>query len=171
MRPATRRGGLMRGASAGRMARCALASVAALGLSLPLAPRARAVEAFNGRLQVHGFAEAQIRGLSSNFSEDLDLAQWYNVLNLEFEGDVAPEGWGPTNLIEAFVRVEVRYDCVWTRACGMFQSANAYGDRARKVPQRFRDAKDDDFSGVILPTPPGTVAVQPAPGSNQFGQT
>ncbi len=161
----------MLGAPAGRPRSPALATIAAVGLLCSLAPRAHAVEAFDGRLQLHGFGEVQVRTLSNNFQEDLDLAQWYNVLNLEFEADVAPDGWGPTDLIEAFVRVEARYDCVWTRGCGMLQSENAYGDRAQKVPQRFRDARDDDYSGVIPPTPPGTFAVSRTPNSDQFGRT
>ena len=38
-------------------------------------------------------------------------------------------------------RVEVRYDGVWTRSCTMFDSANAYGHRAEKLPNRLIDAR------------------------------
>jgi len=161
----------MLGTSAGRWVASALATLAALGIGSSVAPRAGAVEAFDGRLQLHGFAEVQMRALSNDFKQDVDLAQWYNVLNLEFEGDIAPDGWGPTDLVEGFVRVEVRYDCVWTRGCGTMSSANAYGDRTEKVPQRFRNALDADYSGVIPPTAPGTFAVTNTPNSDVFGRT
>ena len=38
-----------------------------------------------------------------------------------------------------FARVETRYDCVWTRACTLFDSADAYGRRAEKLPNRLND--------------------------------
>ncbi len=151
----------MGAASAARLATYALRLVVALPIALAAAPDARAIEAFDGRLQVHGFGEIQMRGISSNFSEEFDLAQWYNVLNLEIEFDVASNGWGPTDLIEAFVRLEGRYDCVWTRGCGMLRSADVYGDRSRKLPTRLRNALDVDFSGSIPITEPGVKSPPP----------
>jgi len=108
----------------------------AAGLVLCVAAPAGAFEYFDGRLQVHGFFEEQVRALSNNFSmaDDLDLAQWYHVLNAEIEYDFAPDGWGPFDVLSGYVRLEARYDCVWTRACGMFDSANAFGNRARHLP-------------------------------------
>ena len=38
-------------------------------------PGISAVEAFDGRLEIHGFGEMQIRGLNRDFSEQLDLAR------------------------------------------------------------------------------------------------
>jgi len=146
----------MPGACPARRAPVAPAGPILALLVLLLAPRAGAIEALDGRIQLHGFGEIQMRALSRDLNEDVDLAQWYNVLNLELEVDVAPDGFGPTDLIEAYVRVEARYDCVWTRGCGMMRSATTYGDRTEKVPPRFRDAEEEDYSGVIPPTPPGT---------------
>ena len=82
--------------------------VAAIGWTLIASP-ASALEAFDGRLQAHGFVEIQTRALSNALREDIYLSQWYNVLNVEFEADIAPDGFGPFDLISAFVRVEGRY--------------------------------------------------------------
>ena len=117
-------------------------------------PSARAIEGFDGRLQVHGFGEMQLRAISRNFQDEIDLAQWYNIFNAEFEMDFAPDGIGPIDLFQAYVRVEVRFDCVWYHGCGIFPSANTYGDQAEHLPARLSDAIDPDFSGVIGP-PPG----------------
>jgi hypothetical protein len=121
---------------------------------------ARAWEAFEGRVQVHGFVEEQVRVLDGSFNEEADLAQWYNVLTLENEFDIAPNGFGPIDLLQAYVRIEARYDCVWTHGCGMFDSVNTYGNDAKRLPQRLRDAKDQDYGGVIAtgtPTVPHEV--------------
>jgi hypothetical protein len=123
--------------------------VATLVVALLLSGNALAYEAFDGRIQAHGFAEAQIRTLDEKFSQQLDLAQWYNVLNLEFEFDILPDGWGPIDLLGAYVRVEARYDCVWERGCGMFRSVNTYGDDAQRLPDRLSDGEVEDYGGVI----------------------
>ena len=116
---------------------------------LAQAQGARAFEAFDGRVQVHGFVEEQLRVLDGSFNEEADLAQWYNVLTLENEFDIAPNGFGPIDLLQAYVRIEARYDCVYSRGCGMMRSVNTYGDRAKRLPQRLRDARDQDYGGVI----------------------
>jgi hypothetical protein len=120
-----------------------------MGIGLTHAPGARAFEAFDGRVQVHGFVEEQIRVLDGSFNEEADLAQWYNVLTLENEFDIAPNGFGPIDLLQAYARIEVRYDCVYSRGCGTMRSVNTYGDRAKRLPQRLRDARDPEYGGVI----------------------
>jgi hypothetical protein len=115
-------------------------------------PPAAALEAFDGRIQAHGFFEMQIRGLSEKYGlngQELDLAQWYNILNLELEFDILPDGYGPIDLMSAFVRVEARYDCIYTHGCGMFPSVNTFGDDVERLPKRLRDAEDPNYSGVI----------------------
>jgi hypothetical protein len=110
------------------------------------------MEAFDGRIQAHGFVETQIRGLSEGYGlddEELDLAQWYNILNIELEFDILPDGWGPIDLMSAYVRVEGRYDCIYTHGCGMFPSVNTYGNDVDRLPKRLRDARDPDYTGVI----------------------
>jgi hypothetical protein len=111
---------------------------------------ARAFEFFDGRLGVHGFYEAQVRGISRDFDDDFDLTQWYNVLNLEIEADVAPDGFGPFDLITLFSRIEVRYDCVWTRGCGLFSTADAYGDRAKRQPRRLIDGRRSGYAATMF---------------------
>ena len=114
----------------------------ALACGLGLAARTQAFEAFDGRLAVHGFVETRLVALWDDFDDDVDLGQWASLLNVEVELDIAPEGWGPFSRLSAFSRVLVQYDCVWTRACGLFPSADAYGDRANKVPRRLSDRRD-----------------------------
>jgi hypothetical protein len=136
---------MVRGGAAWRSA-CALGALAVLA---SWAPEARAIEAFDGRLQIHGFGEIQTRALAQGYEQDLDLAQWYNVLSVEIEADILPDGWGPFDLLSSYVRLEGRYDCVWTRGCGTMRSADAFGDRANKLPRRLADAQDEDFGGQI----------------------
>jgi hypothetical protein len=114
----------------------------------------QALEALDGRVQVHGFGEMQLRALAKGFSthDGWDLAQWYNVLNVELELDIAPDGWGPFGIVSGFVRGEARYDCVWTGGCEMLPSVNTYGIQARRMPKRFSDGQRNAFVGVIEPT-------------------
>jgi len=132
----------------------------ALGAALTLlAGPGAAVELLDGDVQIHGFVETQVRGIARDFDvgDGLDLTQWYWVANLELEWDVAPDGFGPFDSVGAYARFEVRYDCVWTRACGLFPSANTYGDHAAHLPERLSDARRNGFIGVIEPTDVGGV--------------
>ena len=139
----------MRGASAARIVARPL--VLLLGAAL-LAPAARAVTAFDGRLEVHGYYEAQIRSIARDFqmTDGWDLTQWWNILSIEIEANVAPDGWGPFDVISVFGRIEVRYDCVWTGGCSMFDSANTYSyGRYGKLPKRLSDAKRTGYQGTL----------------------
>ncbi len=124
---------------------------------LALAAPAGGFEFFDGRLQVHGFAEAQVRAVARNMdrSDNWDLAQWYNVVSLEVEYSAVDSGWGPFDLISFYSRVEARYDCVWTRACGIFPSVNSWGNRAAHLPLRMTDAKRSGFQGSVFTGPTG----------------
>jgi len=137
---------------------CVLAAVGVFWIAVP---RAQALEALDGRIQAHGFLEMQVRGLDRDFEEEFDLAQWYNVLNVELEFDILPDGWGPFDLLQAYVRLEGRFDCLYYKACGIFPSARTYGNKSRDLPLRLRDADDWDGAGVIdsnaEATPPGLV--------------
>ena len=125
-------------------------ALGALTLALGSAQPAGAVEALDGRLQAHGYFEQQIRSISKNFNQNLDLTQWASILNIELEADILGEdSLGPLSALSAFVRVEARYDCVWTRACGLFPSADVYGDRAGKLPPRLGNAEAKGYSGAI----------------------
>jgi hypothetical protein len=117
-----------------------------------IAPAAAAVDLLDGRLQAHGFFEAQLRFISRNYNvqEEFSLTQWYNVFNLEVEFDVAPDGFGPFEAISFYTRAEVRYDCVWRQACWTSPSVKAYGDRASRLPPRFRAARRSGFDGTMF---------------------
>ena len=82
--------------------------------------------------------------------DDLDLAQWYHILSIETEYDFAPDGWGPFDVLSGFVRLEVRYDCVWKRACGIFPSADAFGDRVSHLPGYKTNGHRTGFSGNLF---------------------
>src|SRR5262245_57660877 len=150
-----------RGWAGPRLAR-ALAAVSGLGaLALALwSSPAVAFEAFDGRVQLHGFGEIQTRAIAQGYEQDLDLVQWYNVLSVELETDILPDGWGPFDLLSSYLRVEGRYDCVWTRGCGTMRSADSFGNRANKLPLRLADAQNQSFGGQInaneQTVPPGT---------------
>ncbi len=134
------------GTSLRGLARATLAVAFFVGLA---SPPAHAFEYFDGRLQVHGFFEEQVRALSNNFdaADDLDLAAWQHVLNIETEYDFAPDGWGPFDVLSGFLRLEARYDCVWTRACGIFPSADAFGNRANHLPGVKTSGRPSGVSG------------------------
>ncbi|MBW2394445.1 MAG: hypothetical protein JRG95_09255 [Deltaproteobacteria bacterium] len=112
-----------------------------------LASSANAIEFLEGRVQVHGAYEMQLRTIARDLdmSDGLDLTQWYNIINLEIEADIAPDGWGPFDLISAFARIEGRYDCVWRRGCGLFPNVSVYGDRPERQPKRLSDGRRAGF--------------------------
>lgn len=88
------------------------------------------------RFRVDGFAEHQLRGLADGFHPgDSYLSQSALVLNLEPELDLVTDGWGPFDLISAFGRIEVRYDCVFN-GCGTIGSTRIFGDHAEASPAR-----------------------------------
>ncbi len=115
--------------------------------------RSWAIDLLEGRVQVHGDVEEQLRMISNNFHTDgFYMSQWANVLNVELELNLAPQGWGPFSEIHSYARVEVRYDCVWTKLCGLSRPTNFWGDRAGRAPKNFTDAEASGFTG-ILPDP------------------
>jgi hypothetical protein len=123
-----------------------------LALSLGGAGGARGIEFQDGRLQIHGYGEVQLRGIANDFnlSDDLDLTQWYNVLDVEVEWAVAPDGFGPFDLVSLFGRVEGRYDCVWRDACGVFPSVDTFGNRAEHLPKRYASTRRSGFTGATF---------------------
>ena len=120
---------------------------------------ARAFDAFDGRLHTHGFARGEFRALSKNFDLDSD---WYPsqaafTFDLELELEVLRDGWGPVGSVDAFVRTEVRFDCIWYDGCGLFGTSKRFGDDALYVPSREladgnRRTKNGIFS-VMDPVP------------------
>ncbi len=119
-------------------------------LELAAPAEARGLELFGGRLQFHGFYEMQMRSLGKDFdpSNAWDLSQWYHVGMLEIEGDLVED---PTWIVDEAgfsLRLEVRYDCVWCRACGLFRSADACGHRAEHLPERLQNGRRSGCTGT-----------------------
>jgi hypothetical protein len=103
-------------------------------------PGASALEALDGRIQAHGFFEMQMRGISAGYSDQFDIAQWYNIFNIELELDLVRDTHGPLDLVSAFIRVEARFDCIYSRGCGIIPGIDIYGNRARNLPGRLSGA-------------------------------
>ncbi|MCP3983398.1 MAG: hypothetical protein GY723_03365, partial [bacterium] len=136
----------MHGAFASRWLRGVLGALLFMMVSMP----ATAIEFWDGKLEIHGFYEQQIRSIWDDFSgaDDWDLTQWYHVLNLEIEADIAPDGFGPFDMVSAFARVEARFDCVWRRGCWMFDNVDVYGDRTGRLPARIQSGHESGFAGT-----------------------
>jgi hypothetical protein len=113
-----------------------------------MAPAARGIDLLEGKVEIHGYVEEQIRTMSDDLNAHLDLTQWYNVLNLEMDFNIAPNGFGPFDSVTGYVGLEVRYDCVWTRACGISGSTNNFGNRSRAVPARLSGAQNLGWNGT-----------------------
>jgi hypothetical protein len=110
---------------------------------------AGAFEWFDGRLQVHGYYEGQFRGFADDFHpENAVFAQWANVFTLEVEADIAPEGFGPIDLLSAFARLQVRYDCIYN-GCGMLPTWRYWGNRANRAPRNYTDGRTNPFNGEL----------------------
>jgi Protein of unknown function (DUF1302) len=132
------------------------AALLLIALGLP-GGTARAFEAFDGRLQVHGFGEVQLRAISSNYkASDWYASQWANVLDLEVEGDLLPQGWGPISLLQAFARLEVRYDCIYT-GCGVAPTYHYFGNRSDQGPRQLAGAVSNPYSGILAIKPVETI--------------
>ena len=130
---------------AGLMASRALraAALAAAGCGALAAAAASAIELWDGRVEVHGFYETRLAFGMEDFdaSNEVDMYGFLNVLDVEVEAELAPNGWGPFDLVSAFARVEVKYDCVWNHACGLFENVNAFGNHPRQLPHRVQNAR------------------------------
>jgi hypothetical protein len=119
-------------------------------LLLAAAAPAHAFETEDRRVALHGYAEMQLRWLSDDFDANSWYhSQWANTLDLELELDLAPDGFGPFDVLTAFARVEVRYECVFT-GCGIGGTYRMFGDRARQAPARnWRDGITTGFAGDV----------------------
>jgi hypothetical protein len=108
---------------------------------------ARAWELAGGRLELHGYGEVQLRTYAEDFDHnDFVLSQWANVLDLELEADVAPDGFGPFDLISAFARVEARYECVY-RGCGL--PVHYFGNDAGSAPRNLTTGRSTSYTGLL----------------------
>jgi len=124
---------------------CVLLMAGALGRS------AAAFDFFDGRIQVHGSFEEQIRTIAKNYSTEdgFDVSQFYSVLSLETDLNVFPDGIGPFDLVSGFVRLEGRFDCIWYQ-CGGIQGINAWGNDAKKFPSRNTGGRKTGYTGTLV---------------------
>ncbi len=126
-------------------------AMGAAALCFSAAQPAAAFEFFDGRLELHGFFEQQVRAVGRNLDpgDGIVLAQWYNVLNLEIEANLFPDGIGPLEIVEFFARVDARYDCVWTHACQLASGVETFGNEARWLPRRLSSGRQSGFVGAL----------------------
>ncbi|MCC6640798.1 MAG: hypothetical protein IT386_06520 [Deltaproteobacteria bacterium] len=122
------------------------------------AREAPAFDFFDERLQVHGYLETQFRSLSDGFREDRwFVSQWAQVLTLEIDADIAPDGIGPFDSITAYIRAQARFDCIWSQVCGTMRSATLFGDRSNRAPRNLANGVATNTTGVLqvpgMPTP------------------
>jgi hypothetical protein len=103
-----------------------------------------------GRFDIGGYVELQLRGLSDDFdTDDWYLSQWAWILNVEPEWEILQDGWGPFDSISAFARIQVRYECVWS-GCGLARSWTNFGNRADYAPApNWADGVSERFEGPV----------------------
>lgn len=142
--------------------RPSLVSALLLLAGLLAAREGRAFEFFDGRIQVHGYTESQFRSMSDGFRDDRwFVSQWAQVLNLELEVDIAPQGFGPFDSIGLYVRGQARFDCIWSQLCGMMSSAKLFGNRSNRVPGNLATGIDSNLTGVLqIPGEPKPTRAQ-----------
>ncbi len=96
------------------------------------------------RLAIHGFYESRLLFVGSELP--LNGATWSSfrqVLSTEFELSLLPDGYGPFDSVFLFSRFLISYDCIYTRACGLANSADSsVGDSRRAVRQPLSLAED-----------------------------
>ena len=118
-------------------------------LAAALVPLDASAQRARPTFDVHGFGELQVRGFGRNFDTDNFVpSQWAHVLDLEFESDLAPDGLGPFEVLSAFARVEVRYDCIYN-GCGVFNTDRWWGNSARRAPRNFATGRTNPFTGEV----------------------
>jgi hypothetical protein len=122
-----------------------LAWVGLLGAVSP----AQAIEFWDERIQIHGFLETRMSFGYEDFNNknEIDMYGWLQVLNVEAEAEIAPDGWGPFDMVAAFARVEVKYDCVWSHACGLLDSVDAFGNNPKNLPNRAQSGERLGIAG------------------------
>ena len=104
---------------------------------------------WRSRIDIHGYYEMRVVGGENFGTRDAwDLYGWQHVLNVEVEAQLAPNGFGPFSAISAFARAELKFDCVYSHGCGLFDSANAFGRRPRNLPARLQAGQREGDAGT-----------------------
>ncbi|MCZ6712909.1 MAG: hypothetical protein O7B29_03080, partial [Deltaproteobacteria bacterium] len=127
-------------------------------------------------LMIHGFYETRLRTSGRNLpfgGDGVTYSQFRHVLDLETELDLLPEGAGVFDALFFFSRFVFKYECIYDRSCGFFDSADSYGDNERnpffatrnpkklnRMPKNLKQAKTPEvFAGGVFPLAfrPGTL--------------
>jgi hypothetical protein len=126
-----------------------LATLASLGLLF--APRgASAWEYGDGFVEVHGAYTMEFRGIADSFElTNFNPHQWAHTLSVEAEFDLLPDGWGPISLLQGFIRVDGRFDCVWQSMCHIATGQRLWGDQANRAPSQFTNGRSTGYSGAL----------------------
>ena len=94
------------------------------------------------RLQIHGFYEFRLRTWGEDLpANGMTLSQFRQVLNVETELDILPEGAGPFDFMMGYARLLTSYECIYRRGCGTFKNIDSYGGEHReasRVPRNFK---------------------------------
>ena len=126
-----------------------------------LAPApAPALEAFEGRIQLHGAISEDLRVLSNGYrvrDHNWFMSKMATKLSLEFEFELFPDGIGPLDIVEAFARVDVQYDCIYNHACHMAPQWKPEASYA--FFSRFLEKKDLRTGATIAPAREETIVV------------
>ena len=56
-------------------------------------------------------------------ADGIDLTQWYNILNVEIEVDIAPDGFGPFDLVSAAESSDQAYSTRHSSSSGVNTAA------------------------------------------------
>jgi hypothetical protein len=129
-------------------------ALAAWALAAAATPAA-AIEFWDEKVQVHGFYETRMSFGMEDFNRGngVDMYGWLHVLNVETEVELAPDGWGPFDMVAAFSRIEVKYDCVWNHACGTLPSVDAFGNQPKNLPTRVQTGRRTGYGGSQISSP------------------
>jgi Protein of unknown function (DUF1302) len=129
-------------------------------LLLPFA--ASAIDFLGGQIQIHGYAQESFRMMSDHFNlNSFYVSQWATALDLELEGDLAPNGFGPFSQAKIYLRGLVQYDCVYTKLCGLSRSYDLFGDRAARAAPNFTNGRTPGYTGALPDPENPSVPVQP----------
>ncbi len=96
------------------------------------------------KFSIHGFYEARLLFTGEDLpANHVTFSQFRHVLSLELELSLFPDGFGPFDSMFMFTRVLASYDCIYTRACALFSSADSYGDTQRRAIRQPASLKEN----------------------------
>ncbi len=144
-----------------------------LGSVLGIAPEAEAAKVSlpgERTAEFHGFYELRLEFLGADApfnGNGLTFSQFRHVLDVEADIDIFPEGIGPFDMVVAFTRFLVTYECIYDRACDIFNSADNYGSNpGGRTPNRLpRNLIEADSQDIAPPFAAGLFPLKYRPGS------